>query len=80
MKLNQRQRYLSFIFIGFKAFEITYASDYFHQLYELAEKLIKNDSAYVCHQSKGIPNDVISPWRDRSIQESIDELRVSKYR
>ncbi|KAK6460969.1 tRNA synthetases class I, catalytic domain-containing protein [Scheffersomyces coipomensis] len=35
--------------LGFKPWQITYSSDYFQQLYDLAEQLIKNDKAYVCH-------------------------------
>ena len=35
--------------LGFKPFEITYSSDNFQKLYDLAEDLIKRDGAYVCH-------------------------------
>ncbi|SCU79361.1 LANO_0A05996g1_1 [Lachancea nothofagi CBS 11611] len=35
--------------LGFKPWKITYSSDYFDQLYDLAEKLILNGKAYVCH-------------------------------
>lgn len=35
--------------MGFKPFEITYSSDNFQKLYDLAEDLIKRDGAYVCH-------------------------------
>ncbi|ANB12035.1 glutamine--tRNA ligase [Sugiyamaella lignohabitans] len=34
--------------LGFKPWAITYSSDYFDQLYELAEQLILKDLAYVC--------------------------------
>lgn len=34
--------------LGFKPFKITYSSDYFDQLYALAEKLIEQGQAYVC--------------------------------
>ena len=37
--------------LGFKPFKITYSSDNFDKLYELAEGLIKRDGAYVCHCS-----------------------------
>ena len=37
--------------LGFKPFKVTYSSDNFDQLYELAESLIKRDGAYVCHCS-----------------------------
>eukprot|EP01038_Epipyxis_sp_PR26KG_P011521 gene11521-15434_t len=38
--------------LGWNPVRVTYTSDYFQILYELAIKLIKNDKAYVCHQSK----------------------------
>lgn len=37
--------------LGFQPFEVTYSSDNFDKLYELAEDLIKRDGAYVCHCS-----------------------------
>ncbi|ATY59240.1 glutaminyl-tRNA synthetase [Cordyceps militaris] len=35
--------------LGFTPSEITYASDNFQRMYDLAEELIKKDKAYVCH-------------------------------
>lgn len=35
--------------LGFEPWKITYSSDYFDQLYELAVVLIKKDKAYICH-------------------------------
>ena len=35
--------------LGFEPYKITYSSDNFDKLYELAEKLITLDKAYVCH-------------------------------
>ena len=35
--------------LGFEPWKITYSSDYFTELYELAVELIKRDKAYVCH-------------------------------
>ena len=35
--------------LGFKPYKVTYSSDNFDRLYELAEDLIKRDGAYVCH-------------------------------
>ncbi|KAB7501764.1 Glutamate--tRNA ligase 2 [Armadillidium nasatum] len=49
--------------LGFKPLKITYASDYFPQLYEMAEKLIDKDLAYVCHEPLGAAKDRSSPWR-----------------
>ncbi len=37
--------------LGFKPYQITYSSDNFEKLYELAEELIKKGKAYVCHCS-----------------------------
>lgn len=38
--------------LGYEPWRITYSSDYFDQLYELAIELIKRDKAYVCHCSR----------------------------
>ncbi|SPQ23776.1 a900eebf-6572-4ee1-9d9a-6aace5805f34 [Thermothielavioides terrestris] len=35
--------------LGFVPSKITYASDYFQRMYDLAEELIKKEKAYVCH-------------------------------
>lgn len=35
--------------LGFHPFAVTYSSDYFDELYDLAEDLITRDGAYVCH-------------------------------
>jgi glutaminyl-tRNA synthetase len=37
--------------LGFEPWKVTYSSDNFDKLYELAEELIKKDGAYVCHCS-----------------------------
>jgi glutaminyl-tRNA synthetase len=70
--------------LGYKPYKITYSSDYFDKLYELAIELIKRDKAYVCHctpeqihahrggDEKG-PRTACE-HRDRPIQESIDEF------
>lgn len=34
--------------LGFSPYKITYSSDHFHTLYDLAERLIKLERAYVC--------------------------------
>jgi len=61
-----------------------YASDYFEQLYDLAERLIKKGKAYVCDLS---PEEVReyrgtltepgrnSPYRDRHVEENLDLFR-----
>ena len=74
--------------LGFQwAGDVHYASDYFDQLYEYAEKLIMMGKAYVDELSAdeireyrgtltrpGTP----SPWRDRPAEESLDLFRRMK--
>jgi glutaminyl-tRNA synthetase len=63
-----------------------YASDYFDQLYEWAEQLIKNGKAYVCDLSAeetaryrgGVKGGVDSPYRNRSVDENLDLFRRMK--
>jgi len=61
-----------------------YASDYFEQLYQWAEKLIKKGKAYVCEMSademsenRGTPSQPgkESPWRNRGVDENLDLFR-----
>jgi glutaminyl-tRNA synthetase len=35
--------------LGYEPYKITYSSDYFQELYDLAVKLIERDGAYICH-------------------------------
>jgi glutamyl/glutaminyl-tRNA synthetase len=37
--------------LGYTPYKITYASDYFPQLYEFAIQLIKKGKAYVCEET-----------------------------
>jgi glutaminyl-tRNA synthetase len=60
-----------------------YASDYFGQLYQWAEQLIKAGKAYVCDLSAeevarhrgDIKGGKESPYRNRSVEESLDLFR-----
>ncbi|KAK6134118.1 hypothetical protein DH2020_032143 [Rehmannia glutinosa] len=62
--------------MGWEPFKITYSSDYFQELYELAVELIRRGHAYVDHQK---PDEIKeyrekkmnSPWRERPIEESL---------
>jgi glutaminyl-tRNA synthetase len=58
-----------------------FASDYFQQLYEWAQVLIRKGKAYVCdltaeqvREYRGTMTEpgTNSPWRDRSVQENLD--------
>lgn len=79
--------------LGFKPYKITYSSDYFDRLYELAEQLVLDDGAYVCHCSdeevklqRGGPNHgprYACAHRNRPVEESLAEFRAmrdGKYR
>ena len=77
--------------LGFQWAEERYASDYFDQLYEWAEELIKKGLAYVDDQSqeeirigRGTVNEPgkNSPYRDRSVEENLRlfrEMEAGKY-
>lgn len=61
-----------------------FASDYFEQIYEFAENLVKKGKAYICDLSaeqiaeqKGTPTrpGIESPYRNRSVEENLDLLR-----
>jgi len=70
--------------LGFKPHTVVFASDYFQQLYDWAEDLIKRGLAYVDDQDAetisaqrggfGRPG-IESPWRNRSAEESLDLFR-----
>jgi len=73
-------RWLGFEWNG----EVRYASDYFKQLYEWAEKLIEKGAAYVDsltaeeiseHRGKWNEPGRESPYRDRPVDENLDLFR-----
>lgn len=75
--------------LGYEPWKITYSSDYFDRLYELAEQLIKTGYGYVDHstpeqvkEQRGIKADgtpggkrTASPWRERPAEESLADFR-----
>ncbi|MGV3556688.1 glutamine--tRNA ligase/YqeY domain fusion protein [Larkinella arboricola] len=73
--------------LGFEWENEFYASDYFDQLYEFAEKLIRKGLAYVDDSTaeeiaaqKGTPTEPgkESPYRSRSVEENLDLFRRMK--
>ncbi|MCG6154411.1 glutamine--tRNA ligase/YqeY domain fusion protein [Rubinisphaera margarita] len=73
--------------LGFEWDQECYASDYFEQLYEWAEELIKQGLAYVdsgtldeIREQRGTVNEpgTPSPYRDRSVEENLDLFRRMK--
>lgn len=78
--------------LGFEWANELYASDYFEQLYQFAEKLIQKGLAYVddstseqIAQLKGTPTTPgqDSPYRSRSVEENLQlfrDMRAGKYR
>ncbi|WEW55607.1 Glutaminyl-tRNA synthetase [Emydomyces testavorans] len=95
---GEEERYVNSIeeivrWLGFRPLRTTYSSDYFDQLYDLAEDLIRKDRAYVCHctesdikaqrgldsatGAKGKARYACS-HRNRPILESITEFRAMR--
>ena len=74
--------------LGFRPYKITYSSDHFDELYDLAEKLIVSGNAYVCKctdeevkRYRGGPKSTKReecPHRNRPIEESLAEFRGMK--
>ncbi|KAI0722233.1 glutaminyl-tRNA synthetase [Cerioporus squamosus] len=74
--------------LGYEPWKITYSSDYFDKLYELAVELIRRDKGYVCHctaeeiyANRG--GDERGPrkacaHRTRSVEESLAEFEKMK--
>eukprot|EP00741_Cyanophora_paradoxa_P010732 tig00020538_g10374.t1 len=73
--------------MGWKPAKVTYSSDYFGELYDLAVELIKRGKAYVDHQtpeemSSYRDKKMNSPWRDRSVEENLklfEDMRKGKF-
>lgn len=73
--------------MGHKPAKITYSSDYFDQLFDLAKELIRRGKAFVCHQtgdeiSRDRKEGIDSPYRNRSVGENVklfDDMRKGKY-
>lgn len=74
--------------LGFSPYKVTYSSDNFDKLYQLAEKLILKDGAYVCHctdeeikDQRGGADDKNKharygcQHRDRPVEKSLEEFR-----
>ncbi|OJD24045.1 glutamine-tRNA ligase [Blastomyces percursus] len=93
---GEEERYIESIeelvrWLGFKPLRVTYSSDYFDRLYELAETLIQKDKAYVCHcteneikAQRGVDAAAgtkgkaryACPHRGRPVAESLAEFRA----
>ncbi|XP_057529050.1 glutamine--tRNA ligase, cytoplasmic-like [Amaranthus tricolor] len=84
----EKQEYIDHIkdivrWMGWEPFKVTYTSDYFQDLYDLAVELIKRGHAYVDHQSADEIKEyrekkMNGPWRDRPVEESLklfEEMR-----
>jgi glutaminyl-tRNA synthetase len=70
--------------LGFTPDRVSFASDYFLQMYELAERLVREGHAYVCdldeeqiriHRGSLSEPGRPSPYRNRSVEENLDLLR-----
>ncbi len=77
--------------LGFKWYEIHYASDFFDDIYRLAVKLIKDGKAFVCdmtadeiRENRGTLTEPgkESPFRNRSVEENLalfEDMKNGKY-
>ncbi len=77
--------------LGFKWYEMHYASDFFDDIFTLAVKLIKDGKAYVCdltaeqiRETRGTLTQpgTESPYRNRSVEENLrlfNEMKEGKY-
>ena len=77
--------------LGFKWYEMHYASDFFDDIYSLAVKLIKEGKAYVCdlsadqiRETRGTLTEPgkESPYRNRSIEENLalfEDMKAGKF-
>ncbi len=77
--------------LGFKWYEVHYASDFFDVIYEKAVKLIKDGKAFVCDLSaeeisatRGTLTEPgkESPYRNRSVEENLalfEDMRAGKF-
>src|SRR5215813_12894822 len=73
--------------LGFAPTAVLFSADYFPKMYELAERLVRDGKAYVCdltdeqlREYRGtleVPGKP-SPYRERSVAESLDLLRRMK--
>ncbi|KAH8987576.1 glutamine-tRNA ligase [Lactarius hatsudake] len=79
--------------LGFEPWKITYSSDYFDELYDLAVELTRRDKAYICHctgeeihaHRGGDDGGARTPCvhRTRPVEESLREfenMRLGKYK
>jgi len=73
--------------LGFQWDNLHYASDYFEQLYQWAEQLVRAGKAYVCdltpEQTREYRGTLTepgrnSPFRERSVQENLDLLAAMR--
>ncbi|NTV95043.1 MAG: glutamine--tRNA ligase/YqeY domain fusion protein [Thiobacillus sp.] len=83
LAIQEDVRWLGFAWHG----QVRWASDYFQQLYEYAEELIRQGKAFVCdlnaegmREYRGTLKEPgrNSPYRDRSVEENLDLFRRMK--
>lgn len=90
---KENQEYIDSIkdsvrWLGHEPTKITYSSDYFDQLYDLALELIRRGLAYVCFQPpaeiKSCREKMIdSPWRNTPVEENLklfEDMRKGKFK
>lgn len=66
--------------LGYTPWKVTHASEYFPEMYELAEELIRRGKAYVDEQPWELikeqrSNKINSPYRDSSVEDNLKKFR-----
>jgi glutaminyl-tRNA synthetase len=85
---KEKQEYIDNIidgvkWLGYTPYEITYASDYFGRIYDVAVELISIGKAFVCFLSQADAKEYReskrpSPWRDSSVEENMKQFQLMK--
>ncbi|KAK3245193.1 hypothetical protein CYMTET_45224 [Cymbomonas tetramitiformis] len=80
----EKQEYIDSIldnlhWLGYKPWKVTYSSDYFQELYDLALELIKRGKAYACQQTKPetkASRDALQAWNFEISKKGLDKKDV----
>ena len=85
---KEKQEYIDNIidgvkWLGYTPYEVTYASDYFGRIYQVALQLIKINKAFVCFLPQAEAKEYReakkpSPWRDASVEENLKQFELMK--
>lgn len=85
---KEKQEYIDNIiagvkWLGYTPYQVTYASDYFGRIFDVAVELIKIGKAFVCFLSQKDAKELReskqpSPWRDASPEENLRQFELMR--